>query len=39
MVQKLNPVIDGRVSSELYDKSIGKINRNPEKYSAGYKTA
>ena len=34
---KLNPVIPGRVSDELYEKSIGKLNANPEDYSPEYK--
>ena len=34
---KLNPVIPGRVSDELYDKSIGELNANPLKHSAEYK--
>jgi hypothetical protein len=37
-MKQLNPHIPGRVSDELYDKSIGKLNKNPEKYSLGYKT-
>lgn len=28
----------GLVSDELWDASIGKLNKNPEKYSLGYKT-
>jgi len=36
--RKLNPVIPGRVSDELWDKSIGKLNRDPMAYSLGYKT-
>lgn len=34
----LHPVIPGRVSDELYDKSIGKLNRDPMRYNHGYKT-
>ena len=34
---KLNPVITGRVSNELYDKSIGVLNQDPLRFSAGYK--
>ena len=34
---KLNPVIKGRVSDELYEKSIGMLNKNPLKFSGGYK--
>ena len=34
---KLNPVDPTRVSDELYEKSIGKINKNPEKYSFYYR--
>lgn len=37
-IRNLNPVIPGRVSDELYDKSIGKLNRDPCGYSLGYKT-
>ena len=37
MVDKLNPVIPGRVSDELYEKSIGKLNKNPAHYSYDYK--
>ena len=36
-ISKLNPVIPGRVSDELYDKSIGMLNKNPDKFSAQYK--
>jgi len=36
-MKKLNPVIEGRVSDELYDKSIGKLNANPMAYSLEYK--
>lgn len=35
---KLNNVIKGRVSNELYSKSIEELNTNPMKYSLGYKT-
>jgi hypothetical protein len=35
---KLNPIIPGRVSDELYDKTIGELNKNPSKYSYSYKT-
>lgn len=34
----MNPVNPKLVSDELYDKSIGKLNRNPEKFSWYYKT-
>jgi hypothetical protein len=34
----LGTVIKGRVSGELYDKSIGMLNANPHKFSHGYKT-
>jgi hypothetical protein len=34
----LNPVIPGRVSDELWGKSIGVLNANPLKFSGGYKT-
>jgi hypothetical protein len=34
---KLNAVIEGRVSDELYEKTIGAINAAPLEYSAGYK--
>jgi hypothetical protein len=34
---KLNPVIKGRVSDELYEKSIAVLNENPLKFSSGYK--
>lgn len=37
-MRRLNPVIPGRVSDELYAKSIGKLNANPLGYSLGYKT-
>lgn len=37
-MKKLNPVIPSRVSDELYDKSIGELNRNSTKYSLSYKT-
>lgn len=37
-MSKLNPVIPGRVSDELYSASIGKLNANPTAYSLGYKT-
>lgn len=36
-MNKLNPVIPGRVSDDLWDKSIGKLNANPQNYNAGYK--
>lgn len=35
---KLNPHIEGRVSDDLYDKSIGKLNKNPMDYPLEYKT-
>ena len=38
MTKDLHPVIPGRVSDELYDKSIGELNRNPMKYDWSYKT-
>ena len=34
---KLNPVIKGRVSDELYNKSIGMLNQDPLRFSSGYK--
>lgn len=34
---KLNPVNPKSVSDELYDKTIGELNKNPEKYTACYK--
>lgn len=34
----LNCVRNELVSDELYDKSIGELNRNPTKYSLYYKT-
>ena len=34
----INSVIPSRVSDELYAKSIGLINANPDKYTLGYKT-
>lgn len=37
-MKRLNAVIPGRVSDELYDKSIGKLNRDSMSYSLGYKT-
>ena len=36
-MKTLNKVIPGRVSDELYMKSIGKLNANPENYTDGYK--
>ena len=36
--KKLNPVIPGRVSDELYEKSIGMLNANPIGFSLHYKT-
>ena len=36
-MKTLNKVIPGRVSDELYDASIGKLNADPTKYSDGYK--
>ena len=33
----MNSVITGRVSSELYDKSIGMLNKDPLRFSEGYK--
>lgn len=35
-MEKLAKHIPGRVSDELYDKSIGMLNRNPLKYDADY---
>lgn len=35
---KLNPVNPSLVSDELYNKTIGMLNRNPEKYNLYYKT-
>lgn len=37
-MDKLNVVNHALVSDELYDLTIGEINRNPMKYSHGYKT-
>lgn len=37
-MKKLNPVIPGRVSDELYDASIGELNRDPLRHSLSYKT-
>lgn len=37
-MDKLNKVIPGRVSDELWDKSIGELNRNPTRHGLGYKT-
>lgn len=37
MTPQLNPVIPGRVSDELWDKSIGALNADPLRYSFGYK--
>ena len=34
---KLEPVVNKRVSDELYALSIGKLNANPAAFSAGYK--
>ena len=34
---KLNLVIKGRVSDELYDKTIGMLNRDSLEFSEGYK--
>jgi hypothetical protein len=36
-MKTLNPIIPGRVSDELYDASIGKLNANPMGYSLQYK--
>lgn len=36
--RKLNPCIPNRVSDELWDKSIGKLNKDPMNYTLGYKT-
>lgn len=38
MKDNLNPVKPELVSDELYDKSIGKLNKNPMDYSYYYKT-
>jgi len=38
IMKELNPIIPGRVSDELYDASIGKLNANPMGYSLQYKT-
>ena len=35
---KLNKIIPDRISDELWDKTIGMLNANPEKYSQNYKT-
>ncbi len=32
----LHPVIPGRVSDDLWDKSIGKLNKNPSLYGRHY---
>ena len=37
-MKTLNPVIQSRVSDELWDKSIGKLNANPSAYNLSYKT-
>ena len=37
-VRNLGPVIDGRVSDELYNKSIGRLNAAPSDFSLSYKT-
>ena len=37
-ILKINPVIPGRVSDELYDLTIGELNKNPMKYNLYYKT-
>ena len=37
-MNRLNPVIPGRVSEELYAASIGKINNEPQKYGRYYNT-
>jgi len=37
-LKNLKPVIPGRVSDELWNKSIGKLNNNPMNYDLGYKT-
>lgn len=34
---QIHPVIPGRVSDELYAKSIGMLNANPSAFSLGYK--
>ena len=34
---KLNKVDQNRVSDELYEKSIGRLNKNPMGYTAHYK--
>ena len=38
MKNKLSPVNNNLVSNELYDKSIGKLNKDPLNYSHHYKT-
>jgi len=37
-MKALNPVVIDRVSDELYEKSIGMLNKNPGKFSLEYKT-
>lgn len=37
-MRKLNPVDPTRVSDELYDNSIGKLNADPMRYSYTHKT-
>ena len=37
-MKKLNAVNPSLVTDELYDASIGKLNKNPSKYSYSYKT-
>lgn len=37
-MKKLNPVEPSRVSDELYDASIGRLNADPLRYSHEYKT-
>ena len=37
-MDKLNKRQPSLVSDDLWDASIGKLNKNPEKYSLGYKT-
>ena len=37
-METLNPVIQENVSDDLYQASIGKLNKNPDRYSWSYKT-
>ena len=38
IMPKLNPVIPGLVSDELYDASIGMLNKDPMRFNHYYKT-